>query len=372
MKSEKIPFVSLTMVHSGLKKDFLSCFEDILNRDWYILGKECSEFEREFASFIGAKHCISIGNGLDALVISLKALGITNPSDEVIVPVNSFIASALAVSLAGAKPVFAEPDYRTYNLTAKEIEKHITKNTRAIMPVHLYGQACEMTEILELCQKYGLSMIEDNAQAQGASYHGQITGTFGILNGTSFYPGKNLGALGDAGAITTNDSDLAEKVKKLRSYGGTVKYHHDELGQNSRLDEIQASFLRRKLPLLTEWNRIRNQQAEYYSCELSNVGDLILPYTSPGATHVYHLYIIRTQKRDQLREYLTQKNIETLIHYPIPIHLQKAYETFGFKKGSFPIAEELANTILSLPIYPGLAQHQQDRIICEIRNFFNQ
>ena len=292
--------------------------------------------------------------------------------DEVIVPSNTYIATVLAVSYVGAKPVFVEPNIETYNIDFSKIEEAVTPNTKAIMPVHLYGQACEMQPIMDIAKKYNLFVIEDNAQSQGATYKEKITGSWGDINGTSFYPGKNLGAIGDAGAVTTNDENLAEKVKILRNYGSQKKYYNEFIGHNMRLDELQASFLSVKLKYLKEWTLKRQEIGAWYDEALKEIEGLILPKIAEGATHVYHLYVIRTKKRDELQSYLNEKGIGTLIHYPIPPHLQEAYESLGLKKGDFPIAEELAETCLSLPVWPGMGVEHVELISENIKAFFNE
>ena len=314
---------------------------------------------------------MGVSNGLDALHLSLKALGI-GKGDEVIVPSNTYIATVLAVSYVGAKPVFVEPNIETYNIDFSKIEEAVTPNTKAIMPVHLYGQACEMQPIMDIAKKYNLFVIEDNAQSQGATYKEKITGSWGDINGTSFYPGKNLGAIGDAGAVTTNDENLAEKVKILRNYGSQKKYYNEFIGHNMRLDELQASFLSVKLKYLKEWTLKRQEIGAWYDEALKEIEGLILPKIAEGATHVYHLYVIRTKKRDELQSYLNEKGIGTLIHYPIPPHLQEAYESLGLKKGDFPIAEELAETCLSLPVWPGMGVEHVELISENIKAFFNE
>ena len=365
-----IPFLSFDTTNARIRQELLDIFEKVLDKKWYILGEQVEEFEKKYALFNNVQFCIGISNGLDALHLALRTVDI-GPGDEVITPSNSFIASALAISYTGAKPVFAEPNLQTYNLDPGEIEKKITKNTKAIMPVHLYGQACEMGAIIEIANKHGLYIIEDNAQAQGATCQNKKTGSFGAINATSFYPGKNLGALGDAGAVTTNDAALAQKTKMLRNYGSTEKYIHDTIGYNMRLDEMQAAFLTIKLKYLEDWTRERQQIAEWYDEALKNTGDIILPAIATGCTHVYHLYVIRTKKRNELQQHLKKNNIGTLIHYPVPPHLQKAYAGMGYKKGDFPIAEKIAETCLSLPIYPGLT-HQEIKYIAQlITTFFS-
>lgn len=366
----KIPFLNFEPQHSLIKKKMMDAFEKVYDSNWYIMGKHLAEFEKNYAVFSKTNFAVGVANGLDALYLSLKALGI-GPGDEVIVPSNTYIATALAVSYTGAVPVFVEPDYRTYNISPENIIKAISRNTKAIMPVHLYGQACEMDAIMELAHKHGLFVVEDNAQAHQATFNGKITGSFGDINGVSFYPGKNLGALGDAGAVTTNDEELAKKVIALRNYGSHVKYKNEVIGHNMRLDELQAAFLSVKLDHISEWTRQRQEIAQWYDEALAGVGDLILPYIHPSASHVYHLYVIRTTRRDELQKHLTNNEIGTLIHYPIPPHLQEAYRHLGYSKGSFPLAEELADTSLSIPLWPGMTQEQVGIITNIIQQFFN-
>ena len=364
-----IPFLSFSSTNAKIRDESLKAFEQVFDKSWYILGDAVSGFEKEYASFNNVDFCIGISNGLDALHLALKSVDI-GPGDEVITPSNSFIASALAISYTGATPIFAEPDIQTYNINPDEIEKHITSKTKAIMPVHLYGQACVMDRIMDIARKHDLYIIEDNAQAQGATFKNDKTGSFGEVNATSFYPGKNLGALGDAGAITTNDSILAQKVKMLRNYGSIEKYHHESIGYNMRLDEIQAALLSVKLKFLDSWTKERQQIAGWYDEALKNIDGIILPVTAAACTHVYHLYVIRTKKRDELQDHLKKHSIGSLIHYPIPPHLQKAYENLGYKKGDFPIAEEIASTCLSLPLFPGLTQKEVSFVAETIKNFF--
>jgi len=365
-----IPFLNFEPMHAAIKQEMQDAFEKFYDSYWYILGDRLKAFEAEYSEFNQVNHTIGISNGLDALYLTLKALEI-GEGDEVIMPSNTFIATVLAVSYTGARPVFVEPDIQTYLLDPSKIEGAITSRTKAIMPVHLYGQACEMDRIMAIAQKYNLKVIEDNAQAHGASFKGQLTGSFGHANGTSFYPGKNLGALGDAGAVTTNDLELAAKIQMLRNYGSSQKYKHDLIGHNMRLDELQAAFLSVKLTYLSEWTVQRQEIASWYNEALSSTENIVLPILHPEATHVYHLYVIRTHRRDELQDYLKGKGIGTLIHYPIPPHLQKAYTDLGYRKGDFPIAEELANTSLSLPIWPGLKKEEVKLICHEIKAFFD-
>lgn len=352
-----VPFLSFKPVNSKIKAEILQNFEFFFDNGWYILGEQVKKFEQEYALFNEVKNCVGVSNGLDALHIALKILGIKS-GDEVIVPSNTYIATALAVSYAGAIPVFVEPDINTYNIDPDKIEAAITEKTKAIMPVHLYGQACEMDRIMEIAEKNNLFVIEDNAQSQGASYKEKFTGSWGNINGTSFYPGKNLGALGDAGAITTDDPELAKKAMVLRNYGSEKKYYNEVIGYNMRLDECQAGFLSVKLKYMKEWTLLRQEIAGWYNDALKDVGDLVLPVVASNATHVYHIYMIRTVKRDSLQAWLHEHEIGTLIHYPVPPYLQKAYIFLKHKDGDFPLAEEIASTCLSLPLWPGM--HKKD------------
>ncbi len=367
--NKHIPFLNLQPAHTLIRDEMVKAFETVYDSNWFVLGDNLKQFEKEYAKFNNTKYAIGVSNGLDALFLSLKALNIGN-GDEVIVPANTYIATALAVSNAGAMPVFSEPDIHTYNIDPQKIEAAITPNTKAIIPVHLYGQACDMSQISEIASKHNLFIIEDNAQAHGAAFKNKPTGAWGNINATSFYPGKNLGALGDGGAITTNDETLAVKVSMLRNYGSVKKYNNEIPGFNMRLDECQAAFLLVKLKYLAGWTLSRQQIASMYNEGLRGIGDLVLPANHPDATHVYHLYVIRTEKREELSKYLLEMGIETLIHYPIPPHLQKAYNYIGYKPGDFPIAEKIAETCLSLPVWPGLEKNDVDFIIETINHFF--
>lgn len=365
-----IPFVSFENSNRQIKEEILSSFEKFFDKGSYILGDQVKDFEKHYAAFNETKYCIGISNGLDALHIALKALDI-GPGDEVIVPSNTYIASVLAVSYVGATPVLAEPYINTYNIDPEKIIEAITPRTKAIMPVHLYGQACEMETIRAIAKKHNLFVVEDNAQSQGAAYNGKLTGSWGDINGTSFYPGKNLGALGDAGAITTDDSAIAKKAMVLRNYGSAKKYFNEVIGYNMRLDECQAGFLSVKLKYLKEWIAKRQEIADWYNTALLDVGDLILPLVHPDATHVYHLYVVRTYYRDDLQRYLSDQKIGTLIHYPVPPHLQKAYAPLGFVKGDFPNAELIADTCLSLPMWPGMQSEDVERVAEVIGGYYN-
>ncbi len=348
-----IPFLNFEPMHNEVHDELQAAFNSVLKCNWFILGDHVKQFESDYANFNKVNHVVGVSNGLDALHLAILALGITT-GDEVIVPSNTYIASVLAVSYVGATPVFVEPNIETYNIDVGKIEAAITPKTKAIMPVHLYGQACQMDKIQEIAMKYNIYIIEDNAQSQGAKFSGQLTGSFGNVNGTSFYPGKNLGALGDAGAVTTNNDEIANKIRGLRNYGSDRKYYNENIGYNMRLDELQAAFLSVKLKKLQKWTIQRQEIASWYNESLKDIPGIILPKTADNSSHVYHLYIIRTRNRDNLQRFLTDAGIGTMIHYPIPPHLQEAYTYLGYKRGDFPIAEELADTMLSLPLWPGL------------------
>ncbi len=363
----KIPFVSFVPLEKELDKDLHLAFERVLNASWYIDGKEDDAFEQSFAAYCGTRFCVGVGNGLDALILSLKALGI-GVGDEVIVPSNTFIATALAVTYTGAKPVFADPCISTFNIDPNKIEEQISCRTKAIIPVHLYGQACDMESVLAIASSYGLKVVEDCAQAHGATYKGRKVGTFGDTACFSFYPGKNLGALGDAGAVVTNDEALAKKIRALGNYGSDYKYHHIFKGNNSRLDELQAAFLSAKLPLLDKMNDFRNYVASRYLNEIKN-GNVILPVVSEGNYPVWHVFAVRTEHRDCLEKHLNEAGIGTNKHYPIPIHLQECYKDLEYKEGDYPIAEQISKTELSLPMYYGMTDEQIDYVIDVINAF---
>jgi dTDP-4-amino-4,6-dideoxygalactose transaminase len=365
----KIPFLSFESSNQQIRAEIISSFEHFFDKVWYVLGDQVKQFEKEYAEFNNVKCCIGVSNGLDALHLALKALSI-GKGDEVIVPSNTFIATVLAVSYVGAAPVFVEPDINTYNIDPSKIEVAVTSKTKAIMPVHLYGQACEMEPIMAIAKKHRLFVVEDNAQSQGAAYKEKLTGSWGDINGTSFYPGKNLGALGDAGAVTTDNQELALKVALLRNYGSQKKYYNEAIGFNMRLDECQAGFLSVKLKYLKHWTSQRQEVAGWYNEALKNIEDLILPKVAENATHVYHVYVIRTKHREALQKHLAENGIGTLIHYPIPPHLQQAYEHLGFKKGDFSIAEEISETCLSLPIWPGMKFDEVAQICQQIKEFY--
>lgn len=364
-----IPFLDLKKINQTYEQGLSEKLRSVIDSGWFIMGQQLNTFEKNYAHFNDTKHCIGVGNGLDALILSLKALNI-GPGDEVIVPSNTYIASWLAVSYTGATIVPVEPNIDTYNIDPNLIEEKITSKTKAIMPVNLYGQACELTKIMAIAEKHKLCVVEDNAQAQGATCKGKLAGSFGHINGTSFYPGKNLGALGDAGAITTDSDELTAKVKTLRNYGSQVKYYNEVKGYNSRLDELQAAFLDLKLEKLAVENNQRVEIASAYLKQLVNVGDLVLPVLASGCTSNYHLFVIRTKKRNELQKFLQEKGIGTVIHYPVPPHKQEAYADLKFKSTDFPLASLIADTCLSLPIYPGMESNQIDYICDTIKLFY--
>lgn len=365
----KVPFLNFHYQHSNIKPEIQQAFLSVYDSYWYILGHHLSDFEKEFADYSQVKYAVGISNGLDALFLSLKILGV-GAGDEVIVPSNTYIATALAVSHLGATPVFVEPDSNTYNLDPTKIEAALTPRTKAIMSVHLYGQACQMNEIMDIAQRHNLYVVEDNAQSHGAEYDGRMLGSWGHINATSFYPGKNFGALGDAGAVTTNHEEWAQAIRSYRNYGSKEKYKNEVLGYNMRLDELQAAILSVKLKHLDNWTQYRKDIAMLYLDKLQGVGDLILPFTHPLASHVYHLFVIRTPQRDTLQKHLEENGVGTLIHYPIPPHLQEAYSFMGHQKGDFPIAEELAMSSLSLPLWPGMQQEEVDYVVNHIKAFY--
>lgn len=363
----KVPFVSFKPLEKELDKDLRDAFDRVYNRSWYIEGIEDENFEKAFAEYCDSKYCVGVGNGLDALFLVLKALNIKE-GDEVIVPSNTYIATALAVTYTGATPVFVEPDIKTFNIDPTKIEDVITERTKAIMPVHLYGQACDMNPIMEIAKKHNLYVVEDCAQAHGAKYNGKVIGSFGDAAGFSFYPGKNLGALGDAGATVTNSEELAKKVRALGNYGSDYKYHHIYQGNNSRLDELQAAFLAAKLPHLDKVNVERRKIADKYLKGIKNT-EVILPYVPTYAEPVWHIFGVRCNRRNELEKYLNDAGIGTNKHYPIPMHLQDCYKNLGFKKGDFPIAEEISETELSIPMYYGMTDDEIQYVIDTINNF---
>ncbi len=364
-----IPFLNMRGPYQELQGELDSAYRRVMNSGWYILGQEVEAFEAEFATFCGVQCCIGVGNGLEALHLILRALGI-KAGDEVIVPSNTYIATWLAVSYTGAIPVPVEPDSVTYNLAPEGIEGAITERTKAIIPVHLYGQPADMDGILQVARKYEIKVVEDAAQGHGAFYRGKRVGNLGDAAGYSFYPGKNLGAFGDGGAITTNDVDLAAKVKVLRNYGSSRKYFNDVKGFNSRLDELQAALLRVKLPCLDEWNQRRRNVAELYLDKLRLTG-IVLPFVPDWCEPAWHLFVVRHPRRDELQKFLADKGIGSLIHYPVPPHRSDAYMS-EFSDQSFIRAESLAATVLSLPIGPHMQIDDAERVIDAIRVFHKE
>lgn len=364
----KVPFLDISAAYLELKIDLDKAYHRVMDSGWYVLGEEVASFEKEFAQYCGVKHCIGVGNGLEALHLVLRAWGI-GPGDEVIVPANTYIATWLAITYAGAIPVPVEPCIDTYNIDPLKIEKAITNKTKAIIAVHLYGQAADMNAINAIAKNYHLKVLEDAAQSHGATYYGKKTGSLGDAAGFSFYPGKNLGAIGDAGAITTNDDETAEKVRTLRNYGSKIKYDHEIIGFNSRLDELQAAMIRVKLRHLDSWNERRKRLAQYYMQEFGKLSELILPHVPVWADPIWHLFVLRTKKRDELQRKLSEAGIDTLIHYPIPPHLSGAYKDLGLREGSYPIAELLAAQVISLPIGPHLTKEQAQYLTMCLRSF---
>ena len=362
-----IPWVDFGPMQSEIEEKVLSEFANLYRNKVYIKGPYYEKFCKNFASYCGVKYCVGVANGLDALMLVLRAWNI-GKGDEVIVPSNTYIATALAVTYVGATPVFVEPILDEYNIDPKLIEEKITERTKAIIAVHLYGQAADMDPILAIAKKHNLHVMEDAAQAHGATYKGRMVGSLAEAAAFSFYPGKNLGALGDAGCVTTNDEELAKKIDALANYGSDYKYHHIYQGVNSRLDEIQAAFLDIKLPYLDQWNADRVKTAQRYLNEIKNPA-IVLPVTHEGNTHVFHVFGVRCKKRDELQALLTKNGIGTNIHYPIPMHLQGAYKDLNIPKGALPIAEEISETELDLPMYYGMSKEQVDRVI-EIVNDF--
>jgi dTDP-4-amino-4,6-dideoxygalactose transaminase len=363
-----VSFLDLRAGYEELREETNAALLRTLESGWYIGGKEVDEFEHEFASYCNTKYAVGVANGLDALHLTLRAYGI-GPGDEVIVPSNTFIATWLAVSQVGATPVPVEPDDTTFNLDPCRLEDALTPRTRAILPVHLYGRPADLTPILEVAQRHSLRVIEDAAQAHGAVYKGQRVGGIGDAGAFSFYPGKNLGAFGDAGAVTTNDPRLAERLKLLRNYGSQRKYVNEVLGYNSRLDPIQAAALRTKLSHLDAWNERRAEVAAIYLRGLNGLPRLQLPTVQLGTKPVWHLFVVRHVRRDALAAHLATLEVETLIHYPIPPHLQEAYRNQGFKKGAFPISEAMHREVLSLPIGPHLALDDANRVVEAVKAF---
>ena len=361
----EVPFLDLRSAYLELKQDIDRAVARVLDSGWYLLGAELEALENEFARYVGASHCVGVGSGLDALHLALRAVG-AERDDEVLVPSNTYIATWLAVSYVGGIPVPVEPDPNTYNMDPARVEAAITPRTRGILPTHLYGQPADMDPILEIARKHNLWVVEDACQAHGARYKGRPVGGLGDATAWSFYPGKNLGAFSDGGAVTTNDSAIAEQIRVLRNYGSRVKYHFETQGVNSRMDEMQAAIVRVKLRFLDEWNQRRSNIAALYNQELRD-SDIVLPYAPAWATPVHHLFVIRSKCRETLVTRLKKKGINTLVHYPVPPHLQPAYCELGWPKGSLPISEQIHAEVLSLPIGPQLTVEHAMNVVQAVR-----
>jgi dTDP-4-amino-4,6-dideoxygalactose transaminase len=360
-----VPFLSLAPVYDEIGPELDRAFARVMRKGWFILGEELEHFEREFAAYCGTRHCIGVGNGLEALALTLRAWGI-GAGDEVIVPSNTYIATWLAASHVGATPVPVEPVEATYNLDPRRIEAAITPRTRAILPVHLYGQPADMDPIMEIARRRGLKVLEDCAQSQGALYRGRRAGSLADAAGFSFYPGKNLGAFGDAGAVTTDDAVLAAGLRELRNYGSAVKYHNEVKGFNSRLDELQAALLRPRLAVLDEWNARRRRVAQRYLAGLQGAG-LRLPVEAEGCESVWHVFVVRSGDRKALQDALASRGVGTVVHYPIPPHLQPAYAEMALRRGAFPLSEAMHDEVLSLPMGPHLSDEQVEYVIASVR-----
>lgn len=362
----KINFNELKRGYEKYKEEYNNAVINVLESGWYILGENVEKFETNFSQFIGSKYCVGVNSGLDALILAVRALNI-GYGDEVIVPANTYIATVLGITENMATPVFVEPD-EYYNLDADKIEEKITDKTKAIMVVHLYGQAANMKKIQDIATKYNLYLLEDCAQSHGAKFEGRTTGTFGDIGCFSFYPTKNLGAFGDSGAIVTDDEEIADKMRMLRNYGSKKKYYNEIEGVNSRLDEVQAALLNVKLSHYDELRTEREKIAQKYLNEIKNP-KIILPKIRKGAEHVWHLFVVQNENRDKLQNYLNENGIGTQIHYPIPPHLSEAYKYLGYKKGDFPITEKQANSVLSLPIYDGITNEEAEYVIKAINDY---
>jgi dTDP-4-amino-4,6-dideoxygalactose transaminase len=366
----KVPFVDLRAQYATIREEVSATWEQVLDHAAFILGPEVARFEEQFADFQGVNHVVGVGNGTDALVLALRALGI-GPGDDVVIPANTFAATAEAIIHAGARPVLVDVDLQTYNIDVHQIERHITSRTKAIVPVHLYGQPADLGPILAIAKDHALHVVEDAAQAHGATYRGRRVGSWGDAAVFSFYPAKNLGAYGDAGAVATNSDQVELIVRKLRDHGGTSRYQHDLVGYNSRLDTLQAGVLLVKLKHLDEWNRRRREHAQIYDTLLSAIPGIIIPAVLEEAAHVYHLYVIRVQRgrRDDLRRHLQEHGIQTGIHYPHPLHLTPSFKDLRDNETQFPVAERCAREILSLPMYPELERNQIGYVAEQILNY---
>ncbi|MBC7884056.1 MAG: DegT/DnrJ/EryC1/StrS family aminotransferase [Saprospiraceae bacterium] len=366
-----VPFLDLSPGHKAISSEINVAINKVIDKSCYILGDEVSSFEKSYASYSGVSFAVGVANGLDAIILILKSLNI-GPGDEVIVPSNTYIATWMAVSNVGATVIPVEPCFDTCNLDPSLIEAKITHKTKAIIPVHLYGRIANMHEILSLATKYNIHVIEDNAQAHGALLDGKKSGSFGIANATSFYPGKNLGCMGDGGAVTTDNEDIYLKIKAFRNYGSHIKYINNIIGINSRLDEMQAAILNVKLKYLDDWNIKRREITTFYDSRLKWIDNLILPDNTQELSMVSHVYQVRTSKRNELQSFLQNKGIQTLIHYPIPPHQQKAYGHLGYRIGDYPVAEKISSMTLSLPLYPFMKESTTEFVCTSILSFFNK
>jgi len=362
----KVPFLDLKAQYASIKEEIASALQQVLNNTAFAGGPFVEQFEKDFASFCQCEFAIGVGSGTDALWMALLSLGI-GPGDEVITTPNTFIATAEAISFCGAKPVFVDVDEKTYNMNPDLLESVINSKTKAIIPVHLFGQMSDMHRIMEIARAHELSVIEDACQAHGAEYKGKRSGSIGDIGCFSFYPGKNLGAYGEAGAIVTNNAKLAEKMRMFRDHGQRKKYYHSIVGWNARMDGFQGAVLGVKLKHLATWNDARRKNAQLYDSLLADVDDIITPVQADYGRHVYHVYAIRTRNRDELISALAEKDIFCGIHYPVPIHLQEAYKFLGYKKGGFPVAERCAEEFISLPMFAELSQEQINKVCHEVR-----
>ena len=360
----RIEFNDLRPQHRELREEIRAAVEQVLDDGWFVLGRQVEAFEREFADYCGVGHCVGVGSGTEAIHLALLAAGV-QPGDDVVTVSFTAVPTCSAISFAGARPVFVDVDHRTFTMDPERLEDAITPRTRAILPVHLYGQTADMDPILEVGRRRGIPVIEDACQAHGAEYRGRRAGSMGTMAAFSFYPTKNLGAAGDAGAVTTSDPVLAERLRLLRNYGQRKRYYHDSKGFNSRLDELQAAILRVKLRHLNRWNEVRRAKARLYDSLLTGV---VCPLEAGYARHVYHLYVVRSRRRNELQRYLAEQGIGTLIHYPVPVHLQEAYRDLGLTLGSLPATEQCAEEILSLPLYPELP----DELIVDVAEAINR
>jgi dTDP-4-amino-4,6-dideoxygalactose transaminase len=367
----KVPFLDLKVQYESIKEEIATAVQEVMNATAFAGGPFVKKFEAEFAQFCQTEQAVGVSSGTSALWLALRALGVS-PGDEVITTPNTFIATAEAISFCGATPVFVDVDELSYNLDPALLESAITPRTKAIIPVHLFGQMADMDAIMEIARRHNLYVIEDACQAHGAEYKGRRAGSMGDLGCFSFYPGKNLGAYGEAGAVVTNRKDLADKIRMIRDHGQAKKYYHDVVGWNARMDGIQAAVLNVKLKHIEKWTEMRRQNAMLYNELLKNIEDVITPVEMAGARHVYHLYALRAAERENLIEYLKERDIHCGIHYPVPLHLQQAYRFLGYNKGDFPVAEKSSAEFVSLPMYPELSREQIEFVVSEIKQFISQ